>query len=95
MAGNAAMIPRALFTRDVIWLAGCTWGATLMGWAQLLSFHLAGVIGAAAFGALTAAYFSYLAIVLVLDSRAHQLGTPLASLGALLGRSPTPPAKLA
>eukprot|EP00240_Pyramimonas_obovata_P003890 CAMPEP_0118946348 /NCGR_PEP_ID=MMETSP1169-20130426/44062_1 /TAXON_ID=36882 /ORGANISM="Pyramimonas obovata, Strain CCMP722" /LENGTH=372 /DNA_ID=CAMNT_0006892295 /DNA_START=227 /DNA_END=1341 /DNA_ORIENTATION=- len=28
MCGNALMIPRALYTRDVVWLAGCTWGAT-------------------------------------------------------------------
>ena len=37
MTGNALMVPRALFTRDVIWLTGSTWGCTLMGWGVMLS----------------------------------------------------------
>ena len=36
LAGNGLMVPRALLTRDAVWLAGSGW-ATLMGWAQLLS----------------------------------------------------------
>lgn len=40
LVGNAACIPRALFTRDPAWTFGSTWGCLMMGWAQLLSLHL-------------------------------------------------------
>lgn len=36
LAGNGLMVPRALLTRDAVWLTGSAW-ATAMGWAQLLS----------------------------------------------------------
>ena len=39
LAGNALMVPRALFTRDVVWMAGTTW-ACIAGWGQLLSMFL-------------------------------------------------------
>ena len=38
-AGNALMAPRALFSRDVIWFVGSSWGSAF-GWAQLLSMFL-------------------------------------------------------
>ena len=34
--GNALMVPRALWTRDWVWLSGCMWGSLLFGWAQML-----------------------------------------------------------
>lgn len=40
LLGNAACIPRALFTRDPAWTFGSTWGAVMMGWAQCLSLCL-------------------------------------------------------
>ena len=40
MTGNGLMVPRALFTRDVIWLTGTLWGSLMMGWAQLLSMFI-------------------------------------------------------
>lgn len=39
-AGNALMVPRALWTRDWVWLAGSLWGSLFFGWAQLLSMFL-------------------------------------------------------
>ncbi len=39
-AGNALMVPRALWTRDTVWLSGSGWGAA-MGWAQIASLHCA------------------------------------------------------
>ncbi len=30
------MVPRALWTRDWIWLTGSLWGSLFFGWAQLL-----------------------------------------------------------
>jgi len=73
MTGNALMVPRALFTRDVIWLTGSTWGCTLMGWGVMLSLFLghradgARYIGPGAFTALTAAFFAYLVGVWLVD----------------------------
>ena len=73
MTGNALMVPRALFTRDVIWLTGSTWGCTLMGWGVMLSLFLrhradgARYIGPGAFTALTALFFAYLVAVWLID----------------------------
>ena len=33
------MVPRALFTRDIVWMAGTIWACTA-GWGQLLSMFL-------------------------------------------------------
>ena len=73
MLGNALMIPSALYTRDLIWLTGSTWGCTLMGWGVMLSLflgrHVDGTryIDAFTFGALTATFFLYLAAVWFVD----------------------------
>ena len=73
MLGNALMVPRALYTRDVIWLTGSTWGCTLMGWGVMLSLFLGTkldgtrYIDAFTFGALTATFFLYLAAVWFVD----------------------------
>ena len=34
------MVPRALYTRDVIWVTGSTWGCVLAGWGVMLSLFL-------------------------------------------------------
>ena len=39
LLGNALMLPRALFTRDIVWFAGTAWACTA-GWGQLLSMYL-------------------------------------------------------
>jgi hypothetical protein len=44
LSGNALMLPRALFIRDPVWIAGTSW-ACLAGWGQLLSLRL-GSMGA-------------------------------------------------
>ncbi|PNW74698.1 hypothetical protein CHLRE_12g486600v5 [Chlamydomonas reinhardtii] len=36
LLGNALMVPRALFVRDVVWLSGTCW-ACVAGWGQLFS----------------------------------------------------------
>lgn len=36
LLGNALMVPRALFVRDVVWLSGTAWACTA-GWGQLFS----------------------------------------------------------
>ena len=59
------------------------WGATVMGWAQLLSISLAGFLAPGALAACTAVYFSYLSYALWQDSAHHGLGSPLAPLRQL------------
>lgn len=39
-AGNALMVPRALYIRDRIWLVGALWGSLVFGWAQMLSMWM-------------------------------------------------------
>ena len=39
LVGNGLMVPRALFTRDSIWLLGSAWGSSF-GWLQLLSMFV-------------------------------------------------------
>ena len=39
LVGNGLMVPRAMFTRDSIWLLGSAWGSTF-GWLQLLSMFV-------------------------------------------------------
>ena len=77
MTGNALMVPRALFTRDVIWLTGSTWGSGLMGWGVMLSLFLgrsaetgARYMSSPSFVLLTAVYFGYLVVVLAMDGLA-------------------------
>ena len=74
MLGNALMVPRALYTRDVIWITGSTWGCALAGWGVMLSLFLgtdaatgARYVDGFAFGALTATFFLYLAAVWLVD----------------------------
>ena len=77
MTGNALMVPRALYTRDVIWLTGSTWGCCLMGWGVMLSLFLgrraidgARYISPLAFIGLSAVFFGYLVAVLIFDGLA-------------------------
>lgn len=39
--GNAMMVPRALYTKDVIWTTGSLWGSLAMGLGNMLSLALA------------------------------------------------------
>eukprot|EP00963_Diacronema_lutheri_P005739 scaffold456_cov368-Pavlova_lutheri.AAC.2 len=42
--GNALMLPRALATRDLVWVAGSAWGATVFGWCQGLAMTRANIV---------------------------------------------------
>jgi len=76
MTGNALMVPRALFTRDVIWLTGSTWGSCLMGWGVMLSLLLgrdasgARYISPELFSAISIAFFGFIVVVFVADGLA-------------------------
>lgn len=42
--GNALMLPRALATKDLVWVAGSAWGATVFGWCQGLAMTRANIV---------------------------------------------------
>ena len=73
LAGNALMVPRALFTRDVIWLTGTLWGSLVMGWMQLVTFAVAGQLPGGCLAAITGLMAGYYAWVLAGDMRAKGL----------------------
>jgi len=80
LSGNALMIPRALYTRDIIWFVGSSWGATVMGWAQLLSITLAGFMHPGIFCLCTGIFCGYIFLVCWQDSVENKLGSPLGPL---------------
>jgi hypothetical protein len=40
--GNGMMVPRALFTNDLVWSVGSLWGSLAMGWGNMLCVVMAG-----------------------------------------------------
>eukprot|EP00850_Spirogloea_muscicola_P013142 SM000088S23683 [mRNA] locus=s88:62704:65564:- [translate_table: standard] len=86
MVSNGLLIPRALFTRDVMWFTGSTWGALMMGWGILLSMYAGQVIGQEVFFPISAALLAFLTLVLVRDSKANSLSHPLQPLQQLFSK---------
>lgn len=74
LAGNALMVPRALYTRDVIWLTGTLWGSLVMGWMQLVTFSVAGLLSAPALVVVTAGMGAYYWWVLKTDMGVTRVG---------------------
>lgn len=78
-AGNALMVPRALWTRDWIWLTGSLWGSLFFGWAQLLSMFLgrspasgARFLPGPLFAALTALLLGWFGLTFAMTARARR-----------------------
>eukprot|EP00850_Spirogloea_muscicola_P015358 SM000117S25478 [mRNA] locus=s117:61601:64802:- [translate_table: standard] len=84
IASNALMVPRALFTRDLMWFTGTTWGTTVTGWGILCAIYLGGATSPATFWTSTALLASYFITVLVLDAKSYSLSNPILSLKGLL-----------
>eukprot|EP00210_Caulerpa_lentillifera_P003033 g2895.t1 len=86
MCGNGLMVPRALYTRDKIWLTGTLWSSLMMGWAQLLCLYLAGLktgldyLSPSLFYFFSAFQAFYFIFVFVTDARVSNLDHPLASI---------------
>lgn len=77
LLGNALMVPRALFLRDIVWLSGTAW-ACVAGWGQLFSmFHAASaetgqrLLDGNVFAAVTAVLLAYSAYVVTRDAAAR------------------------
>lgn len=84
MIGNGLLIPRALFTRDIMWFTGSSWAALLYGWGNLLSIYIFGGIGKTYFLAVTSALILWLGTIFWRDAKAYGLNSPFSSLKQLM-----------
>lgn len=84
MIGNGLLIPRALFTRDIMWFTGSSWAALLYGWGNILSIYIFGGIGKTYFLAVTSALILWLGTIFWRDAKAYGLNSPFNSLKQLM-----------
>ncbi|KAG6544104.1 hypothetical protein Mapa_014521 [Marchantia paleacea] len=87
MLGNSLLLPRALFTRDLMWFTGSSWGTMLQGWGILLSMYMCQVINDVTFWGVSAILALWLSSMLWNDSRAYHLGSPFKPLVELISGS--------
>lgn len=84
MIGNGLLIPRALFTRDIMWFTGSSWAALLYGWGNILNIYIFGGIGKTYFLAVTSALILWLGTIFWRDAKAYGLNSPFSSLKQLM-----------
>eukprot|EP00246_Nothoceros_aenigmaticus_P007330 TRINITY_DN21049_c0_g1_i1.p1 TRINITY_DN21049_c0_g1~~TRINITY_DN21049_c0_g1_i1.p1 ORF type:complete len:297 (+),score=36.48 TRINITY_DN21049_c0_g1_i1:133-891(+) len=87
MIGNGLLLPRAIFTRDLMWSTGAAWGFFFQGWAILLSMYIYSSIGDPVFWSVSAGVGIWISGVLIRDSRAYDLPTPFSTVIELLSGS--------
>lgn len=84
MAGNSLLLPRALFTRDLMWFTGSSWGALMQGWAILLSMYINKCVTAPVFLGITCGLTVWLGNMFIMDSKAYSLASPFSPLSELV-----------
>lgn len=84
MVGNGLLLPRALFTRDIMWFTGASWGTLLQGWGILATMYINKCIGDTVFWVATSTLAIWLGIILWKDSKAFSLDSPLYPLVELV-----------
>lgn len=84
MIGNGLLIPRALFTRDIMWFTGSSWAALLYGWGNILSVYIFGGISKTYFLTVTSALILWLGTIFWRDAKAYGLNSPFSSLAQLI-----------
>lgn len=89
MAGNGLLLPRALFTRDLMWFTGSSWGALLQGWGILVTMFIFNVINDVSFYGISAVLALWLSWMFFNDAKAHNLRSPIAPLVELVSGSRT------
>ncbi|KAJ7542068.1 hypothetical protein O6H91_10G088000 [Diphasiastrum complanatum] len=87
MIGNSLLLPRALFTRDLMWFTGSLWGALLQGWGILLTMYIYNCISYSMFLGVSFVLALWLVGMLVLDSKAYSLPSPANPLVELFSGS--------
>ncbi|XP_020113200.1 maltose excess protein 1-like, chloroplastic [Ananas comosus] len=83
MIGNALMIPRALFIRDLMWFTGASWASILHGWGNLACMYFFDSISSAFFFPATLSLFLWIGAALWRDTAVYGYNTPLKSLREL------------
>ncbi|CAI9115623.1 OLC1v1016583C1 [Oldenlandia corymbosa var. corymbosa] len=84
MIGNGLMIPRALFTRDLMWFTGSSWACVFYGWGNLLCLYCFKCIGKEFFWSATAGFVAWIGITLWRDAEVYGHSSPLTSLKELV-----------
>lgn len=84
MIGNGLLIPRALFTRDLMWFTGSWWATFMYGWGNLLCLYLFKSISREIFLASTAGLSIWIGLTFWKDSQAYGNASPLKSLKELV-----------
>ncbi|ONK58862.1 uncharacterized protein A4U43_C08F500 [Asparagus officinalis] len=84
MIGNALMIPRALFIRDLMWFTGASWASVLHGWGNLLCMYCFNSISRYFFFGATTGLILWLGMALRQDMVVYGYGSPVRSLKELM-----------
>lgn len=84
MAGNSLLLPRALFTRDLMWFTGSSWGALMQGWGILLSMYINKCVTGPVFLGITCGLTVWLGNMFIMDSKAYSLASPFSPLAELV-----------
>ncbi|CAM6025399.1 unnamed protein product [Sphagnum balticum] len=89
MIGNGLLLPRALFTRDLMWFVGSSWGTLMQGLGILISMYIYDCIDQKLFYGITATVILWIGFMFVRDAKACSLAGPLQSFSELIsGRPP-------
>jgi hypothetical protein len=89
MIGNGLLLPRALFTRDLMWFVGSSWGTLMQGLGILISMYIYDCIDQNLFYGITATVILWIGSMFVRDAKACSLAGPLQSFSELIsGRVP-------
>ncbi|KAH7415143.1 hypothetical protein KP509_14G029800 [Ceratopteris richardii] len=86
MVGNGLLLPRALFTRDLMWFTGSSWGALMQGWGILMSMYTHKCIAGSIFIGTTVSLLLWFGNMLIMDSKANSLDSVFSPLWELLFR---------
>ncbi|KAG9146361.1 hypothetical protein Leryth_018418 [Lithospermum erythrorhizon] len=84
MIGNGLMIPRALFTRDLMWFTGSTWACVFYGWGNLLCLYCFKSITREFFLVATIGFITWIVVTLWRDTVVYGFSSPLTSLKELV-----------
>lgn len=84
MIGNGLMIPRALFTRDLMWFTGSTWASLFYGYGNILCMYYFNSVSGKFLLAATAGLVSWIGMALWRDTVVYGYSSPLRSLKELI-----------
>lgn len=93
MVGNGLLLPRALFTRDIMWFTGASWGTLVQGWGVLLTMYINKCIGETVFGGASSALAVWLGMMVWKDANAYSSPSLLSPLVELVSKTTRLPSK--